>query len=158
MEVTLMAMRPYVDVDVHPLVNAPLKSGLPGSGFFAGIRPYLTKDQQVHFDLRKQLPYPRYEIPFGNFSEDALTPSGGPPGSDPAFTVEQHLNGHGAAAAILSSLEHAYLTALPNPDDTVVLSSALNDYLIDNWLSVDPRFYLAIGVTPKDPVAAAAEI
>jgi len=153
-----MPTQKYVDVDVHPLVNAPLQTGLPGSGFFAGIRPYLTKDQQGHFDLRKQLPYPRYEIPFGNFSQDALTPSGGPPGSDPAYAVKQHLDGHDVAAAILSSLEAAYLTALPNPDDTIVLSSALNDYLIDHWLAIDPRFHLAIGVTPKDPLASAAEV
>jgi predicted TIM-barrel fold metal-dependent hydrolase len=148
----------YVDVDVHPLVQAPLSTGLPGSGFFAGIRPYLSRDQQAHFDRRKQLPYPRYEIPFGNFSEDALPPDGGPPGSDPSHTIDQHLDGHGVAAAVLSSLEAAYLTALPNPDDTVILSAALNDYLIDHWLGADERFHLAIGVTPKDPVAAAAEV
>jgi uncharacterized protein len=148
----------YVDVDVHPLVQAPLKTGLPGSGFFTGIRPYLSTSEQAHFDLRKALPYPRYEIPFGNFALDATPPNGGPPGADPAFTVEQHLDGHGVAACVLSSLEAAYLTAMPSPDDTIVLSSALNNYLIDHWLSVDPRFNLAIGVTPKDPIAAAAEI
>jgi predicted TIM-barrel fold metal-dependent hydrolase len=148
----------YVDVDVHPLVQAPLTTGLPGSGFFTGIRPYLSTAQRAHFDLRRALPYPRYEIPFGNFAQDALPPSGGPPGSDPAFTMEQHLDGHGVAACVLSSLEAAYLTALPSPDDTIVLSSALNNYLIDHWLSTDPRFHLAIGVTPKDPIASAAEI
>jgi predicted TIM-barrel fold metal-dependent hydrolase len=154
-----MAIREkFIDADVHPLINAPLKTGLPGSGFFTGIRPYLTQSQQRHFDLRKQLPYPRYELPFGNFSQDAMPPSGGPPGSDPHFTIGQHIEPHGVAAAILSSLEAAYLTMLPSADDTVVLSSALNNYLIDHWLSVDPRFKLAIGITPKDPVASAAEI
>ena len=46
----------FIDADVHPLVDAPLKTGLPGSGFFAGIREYLSRDEQAHFDLRKQLP------------------------------------------------------------------------------------------------------
>jgi predicted TIM-barrel fold metal-dependent hydrolase len=154
----LTAREKFIDADVHPLIDAPLKTGLPGSGFFTGIRPYLTASQQRHFDLRKQLPYPRYELPFGNFSQDAVPPGGGPPGSDPHFTIEQHIEPHGVAAAILSSLEAAYLTALPAADDTVVLSAALNNYLVDNWLSVDPRFKLAIGITPKDPTASAAEI
>jgi predicted TIM-barrel fold metal-dependent hydrolase len=148
----------FIDSDVHPLVDAPLKTGLPGSGFFAGIREYLSRDEQAHFDLRKQLPYPRYEIPFGNFSQDAAPPNGGPPGSSAKFAIEQHLDARGVVAGILSSLEHAYLTALPNPRDTVVLSSALNNYLVDHWLGADRRFKLAIGVTPKDPLAAAAEI
>ena len=36
--------------------------------------------------------------------------------------------------------------------------SALNAYMIDNWLGVDARFHLAIAVSPHEAELAAAEI
>jgi hypothetical protein len=38
-EVAWLSGSNFIYVDVHPLIDAPLKTGLPGSGFFSGIRP-----------------------------------------------------------------------------------------------------------------------
>jgi predicted TIM-barrel fold metal-dependent hydrolase len=66
---------------------------------------------------------------------------------------------HGISGAILNSLQACTLcAALAGADESVVCASAFNDYFVDKWLSVDPRFKLAIVVASQDPQAAVAEI
>jgi len=46
----------------------------------------------------------------------------------------------------------------PNPDFAVAYCRAINEYMVEHWLSADPRYTAAIMVAPQDPSAAAAEI
>lgn len=151
------SMRGFIDSDVHPLVKG---------GFFNGIKPYLSEGWQKHFEWKSGgawggaagLPYPRYKLPFSNFTRDAFSPDGGLPGSDPGFVAKHLLDGYNVQAAVLIPLEHAFSSALPSTDETTVIATALNNYFVDEWLRKDSRYKLAMGVSPKDPLAAAAEI
>jgi predicted TIM-barrel fold metal-dependent hydrolase len=153
----MTSMRGFIDSDVHPLVKG---------GFFNGIRPYLTEGWQKHFESKSggawggsfTLPYPRYKLPFSNFARDTFAPDGGLPGSDPAITARNFLDAYDVTAAMLIPLEHAFASALPSADETIVLARATNDYFVAEWLGRDSRYKLAMGVSPKDPLAAAAEI
>ena len=68
------------------------------------------------------------------------------------------LLGDDVAAAVL--VPHQAMSTA-NWTDTrlcAVYASALNSYMIDNWLDADERFHLAIAVSPHEADLAAAEI
>ena len=52
----------------------------------------------------------------------------------------------------------ALCSTLAGTDESIVLCSAFNDYLIDQWLPVDNRLKFAMSVPSQDPQASAAEI
>jgi predicted TIM-barrel fold metal-dependent hydrolase len=87
-----------------------------------------------------------------------MPPGGGTPGTDPAYLAEHLLDTHGIDACVLTPLEALYPGRSNNVSDAVHLVQAANDYFIEEWLPVDERFHLAIGVQAQDPRAAAAEI
>lgn len=141
-----------IDCDVHPLIPPGLKT----------LFPYLS------LPWRKRLePYADHEVGMGRarhlrgdgvLSRDATPPSGGPPGSDPRFMVDHLLDPHGIARAVLFPIQASYVNVLTDPDEAAVLATAYNDYMVEHWLSVDPRYRLAMTVAPQDPLLAAAEI
>jgi predicted TIM-barrel fold metal-dependent hydrolase len=57
----------------------------------------------------------------------------------------------------VTSMLHEVL-ALHNPDMRAVLISAVNDYVVNNWLNVEQRPRGSILVSGEDPIAAVAEI
>lgn len=72
-----------------------------------------------------------------------------------------------AASALLGADVELALVLAPQPLTVIgwlnhsmanVFCAAVNDYLISNWVSADPRFRIALAVSPHDPAAAAAEI
>lgn len=94
--------------------------------------------------------------PRGVSRRDAGTPDGGPPGSDPAFLVSDHLDRLGIDYAILTG--PAGVPLGPDPDYGNALASAYNDCLLAEWLPATPRFKGSVIVNSDDPEAAAAEI
>lgn len=95
----------------------------------------------------------------GALRRDSVPPSGGPPGSDPAFLIEDHLDRHGIGQALTNSLQALSLAAVQaQPDESVVLCTAFNDYFIERFLSVDPRLLYGPVIPAQAPVEAAAEI
>ncbi|MBC2603939.1 amidohydrolase family protein [Puniceicoccus vermicola] len=96
--------------------------------------------------------------PHGVNRRDATPPGGGEACSDPAYTLEHHfvpnqirygiLHPAGLLAAGVSA-DYRYAAAL---------CSAYNDYMLESWLSFDPRYVGAILVAPNWPEAAAREI
>jgi predicted TIM-barrel fold metal-dependent hydrolase len=80
------------------------------------------------------------------------------PGSDPAIAREDLFDRLGLDYAILVPLESLYLAELLMVHDTLTLAGAYNDYFAETWLSADPRFALAIMVSPHHPRASVAEI
>jgi predicted TIM-barrel fold metal-dependent hydrolase len=145
-----------IDVDVHPSASEGM----------ASIYKYMPAAWRRRLELKKthynhQYQFPtRFDLPGGNrVRADAVPPGGGAPGSDPRFMRDDLLDGFHMDSVILSCLEGAsFGQCLAQPDESTVLASAFNDYFINEWLSVDDRFKLAMHVTSQDPLAAAAEI
>ena len=97
-----------------------------------------------------------YSNPRGVLRRDTVPPGGGPPASDPAFLVTDHLDRHG--------IDHAVLTGpfvLPvgtDPDYLDAVATAVNDATVDGWLGVSDRFRGSVLVNADDPAAAVREI
>ena len=86
-------------------------------------------------------------------------PAGSPMTQNPAFNgldVSGALDKFGTGIAVASML-HGVVT-LHNPDMRQALVSAVNDYVIDNWLDKEPRLRGTIYISGEDIDAAVAEI
>ena len=141
-----------IDSDVHPWVPGDIE----------GLKPYMSKSWQMRFEGKRAI-FPDHPLrpPLAgstSIRRDTTTPSGGVGGSDPYFMIEDHLDKVNVEYAILSSIQAGKLVSYPNTGEAVTLARAFNDYFIDKWLSVDPRYRLAMCVAAHDPVAAAEEI
>jgi predicted TIM-barrel fold metal-dependent hydrolase len=89
---------------------------------------------------------------------DAESPSGAPPGADPAFVDRQLLVEEGIDIAILITLNPR---AKANPEHEQAVCAANNAWLADTWLSRynrHGRYRAAIRVCPLDPAGAVREI
>jgi predicted TIM-barrel fold metal-dependent hydrolase len=140
-----------IDADVHPWIN----------GDIAGLQKYLSRAWCEHFNSRFVLPNHWLRPPLARASSnriDALPPGGGEAGSDPVFMKEEHLDKHNIAHAVLSSIQAGKLAALPNAAEALALATAFNTFFLNEFLSVDPRYKLAMVVAAHDPVASAVEI
>jgi predicted TIM-barrel fold metal-dependent hydrolase len=145
-----------VDTDVHCYARNGLRD----------VLPYMSVAWQKRFeikglDLTEDVLSYRFANPHegGALRKDARPPSGGSSGSDPAFLVEHHLNRYGIDCAILNSIQVlSFAGVLSQPDESIVLCSAFNDFFLEHWLPVDERFRYAATVPVQDPLKAAAEI
>jgi uncharacterized protein len=140
-----------IDADVHPWVN----------GDIGGLKNYLSRDWWEHFDGRRVLPNQWLRPPLARASSnriDALPLGGGEAGSDPVYMKEEHLDRHNISHAVLSSIQAGKLAALPNAGEALALARAFKEFFISEFLTVDPRYKLAMVVAAHDPVASAAEI
>jgi predicted TIM-barrel fold metal-dependent hydrolase len=146
-----------IDCDVHP--------ALPGG--LATLFPMMPKAWVERFKLKTghlAVAAPlgfRFEHPTGSAArQDARTPEGKPPGSDPDYLRRDLLDTHGISIALLTSLQAGQFgTVTSGPDESAVIVSAFNDYFLDVWpLKEEKRLRLAMTVTAQDPRAAAAEI
>jgi predicted TIM-barrel fold metal-dependent hydrolase len=145
------AREKIIDADVHPWVNGDIQ----------GLKKYLSRDWWAHFDGRYTLPNHWLRPPLARASSnrvDAMTPSGGEPGSDPLFMKEEHLDKHNISHAVLSSIQAGKLAALPNASEAAALATAFNEYFLNEFVAVDSRYKLAMVVAAHDPEAAASEI
>jgi predicted TIM-barrel fold metal-dependent hydrolase len=83
--------------------------------------------------------------------------NGGPPASDPHFLLKDHLDKFGIDYAILVGPNFT-LSLSYDPDYANAVTSATNDWLVENWLNVSPKFKASIVINNSDPIAAAKEI
>lgn len=150
-----------VDTDVHPY----FREGL------ASLKPYLSRAMHDRLGLgakpawSKSLAASEYSIPTlhyyihgGNTRPDSAPPSGGPPASDPAFLVKDLIERHGLGAAVLNGGAVLSLGGIPDPDAASAIASAHNEWIAEEWLTVDKRVHGSIVISPRDPKAAVAEI
>ena len=93
--------------------------------------------------------------PYGGMRGDTAPPAGGPPGSDPSFTVEQHLDPFEIDYALLNP---SLPSGSPDPDLTADLARGTNDWTIEAWLGADERYLGGIVVGADDPEQASREI
>ena len=96
--------------------------------------------------------------PEGFMRTDAVPADGGTPGSDYELVREQLLDRYGVEYAILTGEEAIEVSTLANPHLAAALARAYNDWMIDEWLSRDPRLKGSLVVAPQDPYAAANEV
>jgi predicted TIM-barrel fold metal-dependent hydrolase len=99
-----------------------------------------------------------YPTPIGVSRKDATPEGGGAAGSDPQFMIEHHLEAYGIEYAILTGGIETALALHPDVDYGNAVIRAYNDYMIENWLPVDPRFKGSIAVNVSDPAEAVKEI
>lgn len=130
------------------------------------LLPYLDPVFREYLD-RGEKPGPRGAFPHahrpwlhpeGFMRYDAIPPSGETPGSDYDFLRAQLLDRYGIDYAILTGDESIEVSTLANPYYAQALAGAYNDWLVDEWLSRDPRLKGSLVVAPQDPHGAAAEI
>ena len=102
----------------------------------------------------------RSEHPNGSVNRlDARPPCGGVSGSDPHYLVQDLLVKNRIEHAVLNCLQTGALcSALASVDESIVLCAAFNDFLVNEWLTVNSRLKLAMSVPSQDPQASAAEI
>ncbi len=137
-----------IDADVH---NAVAKG--------SDLLPFLPKYWSYLAGIpRFGIPGHSWHSPTGVFRTDATPPGGGVPGSDPAFTVTDHLDRYQIDYAILTGSGILGLSVHPDPDLGNVLASAYNEWLAHAWLPVSPRFKGSIVINHSDPAAAVSEI
>jgi uncharacterized protein len=138
-----------IDCDVHvrwqaaeelaPYLAEPFRSYLR-----AGRRPYI---------------YNGYFSPIGVRRRDALPPAGGSPGSDPQFTITDHVQRYDLAYAVLmGESSQLGLANMPDPYWAQALARAYNDWLINRWFAADQRYLGSIYVATQEPQEAAREI
>lgn len=140
-----------IDADVHPWINGDIK----------GLLPYLGKTWEKRFEGRLTLPNHPLRPPLARATSnriDAIPPNGGEPGSDPIFMQKELLDRYHIKYAVLSSIQAGKLVAIPNTNEALALATAFNDYFLNEFLTVDPRYKLAMCVAVHDPLEAAKEI
>jgi uncharacterized protein len=154
-------MSMIVDCDVHPIAPEGIASAFPylPEVWARRLQPLQAVDgvengrrvsQRGLQLLRGVIPWPQ--------RMDASPPTGGAPGSDVNFMCQHHLDRHGIHIAVLLPIQTSKADAFTGPEEAYWFVRGMNEYFADRWLKVDPRFRLAMVVSPHDPVAAAAEI
>jgi predicted TIM-barrel fold metal-dependent hydrolase len=142
---------PIFDCDVHPM-----------SSSLNDFLPHMSQAWRQHFEARGIRAHARardrYNHPEKTYRADAVSEKGGPAGSDPDHTIAQLLDPYGISCALLLPQQPYGVTAWGDAAAANAFLAASNDYFRDNWLTYDPRFALAVTVSPHDPPAAAAEV
>jgi predicted TIM-barrel fold metal-dependent hydrolase len=138
-----------IDCDVHHCWRS-----------IADIFPYLSSYwvnfiRETRFTNLPGTPYPK--VVGGGERHDARPEDGGLAGSDLELLQRQLLDEYGTDYAVLTG-QFQTVCFLPHLDFAMVLSRALNDWMIEEWLARDPRLRGSLTVPVQDPAAAAAEI
>ena len=136
-----------IDTDVH---NQPRS--------WDDLKPYLPAGMRD-----RGIPIPDtagtgYANPIGVLRRDAFPPRGGPPGSCPETLRKQLLDAYGIDYAILTGAEIVGIGTSADYYYAPMMARAYNDWLIENWLSGDPRLFGSLVIAPQNPAAAAQEI
>lgn len=106
------------------------------------------------------LPSPgcNYKSPVGVMRQDARTPDGGSPASDPIYVLEHHMDAYGVQYGVLNGSGILGISLFTDTDFANAVSSAYNENLAEKWLGHSERFLGSILINHSDPVYAAAEI
>ena len=140
-----------VDCDLHPSVADV--SALRADMSARTGRRIFGDDLAVYARDPNRIPHPTSGLRL-----DARPPAGGVPGSDPAFCNEQLMDRCAISAAVMTCIQSGLVSAIGDERAGAEFCSALNRYLLAEWTAFDPRYRLAINVTPYDVPSAVAEI
>jgi predicted TIM-barrel fold metal-dependent hydrolase len=145
-----------IDCDVHPILPGGLET-LARYMPHAWNERFRRKGTQLQGTSGVPL---KFQHPNGSVPRtDARGPKGGVAGSDPHYMISDLLDGNGVDIALLNCIQAgAVSAALSGVDESVVIARAYNDYFMQEWLPLDPRFRYAPTVPVQDPQAAAEEV
>lgn len=144
---SLKKLKPaIIDCDVHPEWNTQDE-----------LYPFLSRRWRAHLEtygLRGFFgaTYPRFQ----NRRIDSDPPSGRKSGSDVAFLAQQLLDENNIAYGILNPLTPVGRQL--NADLDAALATAINDWLVADWLEKEPRLRSSIIIPFEHPDLAVAEI
>ena len=139
-----------VDVDVHPAPKV-----------FSELREYLPavwRDRKFPDAVFDAIESPLYVAPNRAQRYDAVSPSGGPPCSDPDFTEKQLFQDAGVDFGILIPVT---VRPVANPEHEAALCSATNHWQAATWLSkynMHERYRGTLRVCATEPDLAVREI
>ena len=145
------AIDPIVDCDVHPVIHD--LSALQRNMSARVRRRVFGQDLQLVARDPNRIPHPSSGLML-----DAVGPNGEAPGASPSFAIEQWIDPYGINSSILIPIQSAVITPWGDGQAGTEYLSALNRYFIEEWVNYDPRFRLAISVSPYDIQGAVAEI
>ena len=140
--------QPVIDADIHCTVPSA-----------QALFPYLSAHWREYISTSAfkgpvDTPYP------GGAPTSALAgtrpPEGGPPGSSLALIREQVLDAWNVELGILNCFYS--VDSIAAPDTAAAIASAVNDWLIHEWLANEPRLRATMLVPTRVPEMAAAEI
>jgi predicted TIM-barrel fold metal-dependent hydrolase len=136
-----------IDADVHNAVSV------------AEVLPHLSAYWRDVLKHRGRFASgPLHPSPVGADRKDAAPPSGGAPGSDPAFMLTHHFDAYNIDLGILNGSGIVGISLTGDSDYGNAVASAYNDVLIEKWLAHSLRFLGSLLINHSDPVAAAKEI
>ena len=141
------------------IVDADIHNNVPSEDALDPYLPERWRRYRQRFGLRSYR-YSGAHYPRANPNAartDSWPPSGLPPGSDLPFLREQLLDAWDIEFGILNPLIDD-AAAQPNIEYGAALSSAINDWQVDQWLDPEPRLRASIVVPYEDGELAAAEI
>lgn len=141
---------PIIDCDVHNRFK---------DRQMAALWPYLPRAYQE--DVREwgiNIPSVGYLNGGDRGYRGDAWPKEGFPGSDLDLMREQLLDAYNVEYAILLGQELRPLSTLPNADYAACLAHAYNDYLVEHWLSREPRLRGAMLIATQDIPQAVKEI
>ncbi|SDD78759.1 amidohydrolase family protein [Belnapia rosea] len=142
-----------VDGDIHPAPRdlAVLDRWLPDR--------WRRHRQEYGVRLRQPFatthPYPKATPALSRY--DSWPPGGGPPGSDLDFMRSQHLDPLDIEYGMLQPLAARGMDER-NPGFAAALSSAVNDWMREDWTSREPRLKATIAIPGEDAAASVREI
>ena len=137
-----------IDCDIHPALKSP-----------KALHPYLSERWRRHRDTIGDRGFSGSYYPRANPNAartDAWPPNGLPPGSDLDFMRYQLLDAWDMDFGVLQPLLGAGQQR--NHDYAAALASAINDWLIAEWLEPEPRLRAGLVVANEAPEYAVKEI
>ncbi|MGG5823209.1 amidohydrolase family protein [Falsiroseomonas sp. HW251] len=145
-----------IDCDVHPLVPNALETLSP---YIPAAWNERLRRKGAQFQGTSGVPL-RFQHPNGSVPRmDARGPTGRTAGSDPHHMIADLLDGNGVDIALLNCIQAgAVSAALSGVEESIVIARAYNDYFMQQWLPLDPRFRYAPTVPVQDPQEAAKEV
>jgi len=138
---------PIIDSDVHGMMNhGAIAARLP--------EPYRTRYKQGNRGFNGNA----YWNPNGVNRRDAVTEDGQSIAADPKLLAKYHFDAFGISYGVLTPGASLGFGISPELDYASKCITALNDTIIEDWLSADDRYVGSLTIAPQDPLAAAAEI
>src|SRR5436305_13798860 len=135
-----------IDCDIHPALKSP-----------KALHPYLSERWRRHRDTIGDRGFAGSYYPRANPNAartDAWPPNGLPPGSDLDFMRYQLLDAWDMDFGVLQPLLGAAQQL--NQDYAAALASAINDWLVAEWLEPEPRLPAGRVVANEAPEQAVA--
>ena len=137
------------------LIDTDIHNDLPG---FDVLRPYLPSKWHAWLEQGGPSFATRGVTHVGSGRmEDAVNEKDNLCAGDPAWVVEQLMNKYHVDLGILTG-NMMSLNQQRDPRFLTAMASAVNDWLLDNWVRPYPCFKGSIIVAAQDPISAAREI